>query len=643
MSRYSKEEEQRLQKLTKGFNEHPSISHTPESYIHELQDILNYHEWRYYVLSDPIIDDFRYDMLYKVLEKWEELHPKHVRSHSPTQRISSDLTDAFPKVKHLLPMLSLDNSYNMDDLNAFDLRLKRVLKLEEPLELPYAVEPKFDGGGIALVYENDMLFRAATRGNGNEGEEITQNAKVIRSIPLKAPFSKFGIRKAEVRGEVLIEKEIFKRLNTAREKAGLSSFANPRNAATGGLRMKDPKEVAQRGLTAFIYQIGYIENAEGEMPLSTLKSQFESLEILHELGFLIPKNEMELCRNISEVNDVAESWAAKREAYPYEIDGLVVKANSFEYQAQSGATAHHPRWAIAFKFKAKQAVTKLLDVEFQVGKIGSITPVAKLNPVQLAGVSVSSVSLHNEDFITQKDLRIGDDVLVERAGDVIPYIVKSISDVRNGKEQKVKFPSHCPSCQTKLNRTEGEAVWRCDNYFCQAQVVQRLIHHVSKDAMNIDGMGKAQIERFYKLGWIKNISDIYKLNYEEISKLEGFGAKSASNLEQAINFAKNNPIHRLIFGLSIHHVGIKVSKILASEIKEVHDLKNWTKEQLEEIDDIGPIVAQNVVEYFSKIENIELLSELKELGVNTFQLDSEKKKAPALREDHFIYRLAKRC
>ena len=599
-----------------------------EEQIDELRSLIEFHEWKYYIQNDPLISDFEYDQLYKKLEALEAEHPGLVKPTSPTQRVSSDLTSDFASVEHLSPMLSLGNSYNAEDLKDWDAQLKRLLNMEPEVDIAYTVEPKYDGGSIALVYEDNQLVRAATRGNGVMGEEITNNARVIKSVPLKAHFGKHNMYRIELRGEVLIRKDRFEKINQQREEEGLSLFANARNTATGGLRMKDPKEVAQRGLEAFIYTMGYISDADGNRMEDRLATHYESLELLDELGFKVPREEKKQCKNIQEAIDFCLQWEERREGYPYEIDGMVVKVDNRELQERAGYTAHHPRWAIAFKFKAKQATTKLLNVEYQVGKIGSITPVAKLEPVPLAGVTISSVSLHNEDFITSKDLRIGDTVLVERAGDVIPYIVKAQEDLRDGTEEPIKFPEFCPVNTSeepvRLIREEGEAAWRCPDCKCGLQNLQKIIFHVSKSAMDIDGLGKSIVERFQDLGWLRNIADVYRLDYDKMAELEGFGEKSAQNLEKAIEQAKNNPIHRLLHSLSIHHLGKKASKLIAAEIEHVLDLQEWTEEDFTHIKDIGPTVAQNVTAFFAEAKNIEMLKEMESLGVNMQQTEDDR-------------------
>jgi len=597
--------------------------------LEALRELVRYHEWRYYILNEPVISDTEYDQLYKKLEALEIAYPELVTQDSPTQRVSSDLTEEFTSAEHLVPMLSLENSYDADDLTEWDAQVKRMANLPPDVAIEYVVEPKFDGGSIALIYENDYLVRAATRGNGTLGEEITANARAIASIPLKAAFGREGITKAELRGEVLIRKDTFQKVNTEREAEGLTLFANPRNAATGGLRTKDPKDTAKRQMEGFVYQLGYAIDADNKTKIDAIRTHDAAIQLLDDLGFKVPRAgiERKVCKNIQEVIDFSQYWERQREEYPYEIDGMVIKVNDFRLQQEIGFTSHHPRWAIAFKFQAKQATSKLLTVEFQVGKVGSITPVAKIEPVPLAGVTVSSISLHNEDFIKSKDIRLGDVVLVERAGDVIPYIVKSLEELRDGTEQIIEFPSNCPVCATPLVKQEQEAAWRCLNYHCEAQVLQRMIHHLSKDAMDIEGFGKSIVERFYQLGWLRNLPDIYKLDYQAIATLEGFGGKSANNLKQAIEKAKQQPIQRFLYGLSIHHLGKKASRLLAAEIGHVLDLAKWTAEDFTHIKDIGPVVTENVITFFQQPENIQLLQEMEQLGVNLTQTEEDRPKA----------------
>lgn len=622
---YSPQEQKKIYDLSKQMLTATNISPLD---IDSLRSLLKFHEWKYYVQNQPVISDFEYDQLYKKLEAIEYAHPDLITLDSPTQRVASDLNQDFDPVAHTVPMLSLGNSYNADDLYDFDRQVKKLCGLDPEAPIEYCIEPKFDGGSIALVYEDDYLVRAATRGNGTMGEEMTPNAKAMPSIPLKAAFSKLGIYKAELRGEALIRKDNFDKANIERAKEGKVLFANPRNAATGGLRTKNPNETRKRGLEAFIFQLGYAVDGAGNDMLPNLGTHDKGIETLGDLGFKIPIQERKVVPNIQGAIDFCKEWEEKRDNYHYEIDGMVVKVNSLEIQDRCGFTSHHPRWAIAYKFKAKQATTKMINIEYQVGKVGSITPVAKLDPVHIAGVTVSSVSLHNEEFITSKDLRIGDTVVVERAGDVIPYIVKSLEELRDGSEERVKFPETCPINHTEtpvpLLKVETEAAWRCPNCVCGAQDLQRIIFHVSKVAMDIDGFGKSNVERFHEEGWLRDISDVYNLDYEKIAALEGFGSRSADKLEIAINKAKENPIRKLLHSLSVHHLGKKASQLIAQEINHVLDLQDWTEEKFTEIKDIGPVVAKNVIEYFSNPVNIRMLERLESYGVNLTQTEEDK-------------------
>ncbi|MGH1336687.1 MAG: NAD-dependent DNA ligase LigA [Aureispira sp.] len=605
---------------------------TATEQVAQLSKLLIYHEWRYYVLDDPILSDEEYDRLYKLLERVELAFPSLITPNSPTQRVGSDLTSDFETVQHLSPMLSLENSYNAEDLQDFHDRIKKLIGEENAdAQLSYCVEPKFDGGTLTLVYENDRLVRAATRGNGLQGDEITHNARAIRTIPLQANFSQYGIQRVELRGEALIRKDLFDKVNEQRQKQGKDLFANPRNAATGGLRLKDPKKVNERALDAFIYQMSFVANANGDNILGEFETHDQQVEILEKLGFKVPKKSIDrdVYSNIEDVAKHCQQWETDREKYAFEIDGLVIKVNELALQEICGYTSHHPRWAIAFKFKAKQATTKLVQVDYQVGRTGSVTPVARVEPVNLAGATISNVSLHNADFIAEKDIRVGDTVLVERAGDVIPYIVKSLADLRDGSEQEVVYPSNCPVCDSVLERPEGEAVWRCVNPNCRAQVVGRLTHFVSKDAMNIDGFGEAYVERFYKEGMLQSLADIYRLNYKTIAFFEGFGQRSVDKLAAAIEESKKNPAHRLLYSLGIRHIGRTNSKILVAEVEKLQDLANWDVEQLCALRDIGPIVAQQVVDLFQRPITIQLLDELEALGVNTSRLEEERKQEVA--------------
>lgn len=580
-----------------------------------LRAVLRFHEHRYYIQNDPLIADVEYDRLYKQLEAIEQEAPDLVTPDSPTQRVARGLTKEFPTVQHLVPMLSLDNSYNSEDLLDFDRKARELTGLEE---IEYCVEPKFDGASISLIYEDDRLVRGATRGDGVHGDDITPNIRQIRTIPLSARFSDYGLDTVEIRGEVLINKNNFKQFNEQLTAQGLAPLANPRNAAAGTLRIKDPLEVKRRNLEAFVYHVSYYTTNDG----SALQTHAQTLEMLWQLGFRSPDKEKKVLKGIQSVIDYCNDFEAHRDDLPYEIDGMVIKVNDFELQDRMGMTSHHPRWAMAYKFKARQATSKLLRVEYQVGRTGNIGPVAKIEPVGIGGVTVSSVSLFNEDVIREKDIRIGDSVLVERAGDVIPYIVKPLAELRNGDEQPIHFPKHCPSCGEPLYRSEDEAAWRCVNISCPAQVLERLMHFASKDAMDIRGLGAAIIEKFYTLGLLRSIPQIYQLDYEAIGAMEGFGKKSVENLKAAVGQSKKQPLHRLIYALGIRYVGETTAKTLAHAVDHLLDLQKFDEEALQNLEDVGPKVAGSVVQFFGNHENIELIQVLETLGL---QLTNEKK------------------
>lgn len=611
---YTKAEISSLLALTKSFIEHPQTIE-----INPLRKLLKFHEYQYYVLAQPLISDYEYDMLYQQLVQIEGASPHLIVSDSPTQRVGNSLNNSFETVAHLVPMLSLENSYNAEDLNDFDRKAREGALLDE---ITYCVEPKFDGASISLVYENDLLVRACTRGDGVAGEDITQNIKQIRSIPLSIPLSDYGIQQMEIRGEVIMSKQSFANFNEKLKANQMAVLANPRNAAAGSLRMKDPKEVAERNLDAFIYHISYYTLTPGTSTPPLLKTHSGSLELLWNMGFRSPQKEKKLISNIQGVINFCNDFEIERDTLPYEIDGLVIKVNDFGLQEKLGMTSHHPRWAIAYKFKARQATTILENVEFQVGRTGAVTPVAKLKAVAIGGVTVSSISMHNEEYIREKDLRLGDTVIIERAGDVIPQIVQSIPSLRNGGETIIQFPTTCPVCDYTLEKEETEAVWRCNNPVCSAQIVERMIHFVSKDAMDIKSFGDANIRKFYEMELLKNIPQIYDLNLEVIGKLEGFGKKSVNNLKTAIEASKTQPLYRLIYALGIRFVGETTAKTIASHIHHILDLENLTEEQLQSFEDVGVKVAKSIYQYFHDAKNIALIKELEALGLNMIQTNA---------------------
>ena len=599
----------------------PGFNNPVEETLYQLRKILRFHEYRYYVQNDPLVSDFEYDSLYKLLEKTEKENPSLITADSPTQRVGAGLVKDFPKVGHLVPMLSLENSYNAEDLLDWDRKV-RELSLLETVE--YCVEPKFDGASISLIYDNDMFVRAATRGDGVTGDEITTNTKQIKSVPLSATFSNYGIEQIEIRGEVLINKNNFKAYNQKLMEEGVPPLANPRNAAAGSLRIKDTAEVGRRNLEVFLYHVSYIVN--GQWPPMANQQQSTNngqptthsgmLEMLWQLGFRSPKKEMKVIKGINSVVAYINEFEILRDSLPYEIDGMVIKVNNLPLQEKLGMTSHHPRWAIAYKFKARQATSKLLGVGFQVGRTGAVTPVAKIEPVQVGGVTVSSISIHNEEYIKEKNLLLGDTILIERSGDVIPQIVKSFTELRKGNETGIQFPSHCPVCNHQLFKPEEEAVWRCININCEAQVVERIIHFVSKDAMDIKSFGDANVRKFYAEGLLKDIPGIYLLNFEAIGKMEGFGKKSIDNLQAAIEASKSQPLHRLIYALGIRYVGETTAKTLANAVQHILDFKNYSEGQLQQMEDVGIKVASSIYRFFHDEANLQMLEKLGQLGIS---------------------------
>ena len=614
------------------------------SAIEILRDILRWHEYRYYVQNDPLISDAEYDSLFKILQKFEKENPTIISPDSPTQRVGVGLANDFSKVEHLVPMLSLENSYNADDLIDWDRKARELSTLDT---IEYCVEPKFDGASISLIYENNLLTRSATRGDGTVGDEITLNTKQIKSVPLSAKFSSYGIEQIEIRGEVLINKKNFKSYNDKLMEEGLPPFANPRNAAAGSLRIKDPVVVSNRNLEVFLYHVSFTTNTEKSTSNQLLfenspliqqpKSHSEMLEMLWELGFRSPKNEMKVVKGINGVIKYIEEFEEKRDGLPYEIDGMVVKVNDLQLQERLGMTSHHPRWAIAFKFKARQGTSKLLSVEFQVGRTGAVTPVAKIEPVMLGGVTVSSISIHNEEYIKEKDLMLGDTILIERSGDVIPQIVKSFAELRTGNETNIQFPKNCPVCNHELFKPLEEAVWRCININCTAQVVERIIHFVSKDAMDIKNFGEANVRKFYDIGLLKYVPDIYRLDFEKIGQMEGFGKKSIDNLQTAIELSKSQPLHRLIFGLGIRYVGETTAKTLANSVNHLLDFNQFNEEQLIQLEDVGTKVAGSIHRFFKDEVNLLMLQELEGLGISLKNQKKQVAENDTLSGQTFLY------
>ncbi|MBE2977367.1 NAD-dependent DNA ligase LigA [Priestia megaterium] len=573
---------------------------TAKSRVQELRDLLNQYGYEYYVLDQPSVPDAEYDKLMNELIEIEESFPELKTADSPTQRIGGQVLDAFEKVQHQTSMLSLGNAFNEEDLRDFDRRVRQAVGDE----FSYVCELKIDGLAVSLRYKDGYLVLGATRGDGTTGENITENLKTIRSIPLriKEPLS------MEVRGEAFMPRKSFEALNEAKMERDEVPFANPRNAAAGSLRQLDPKIAAKRNLDIFVYAM----TDTGELEID---SHSESLNLLDELGFKTNR-ERQTCETIDDVIAYIESWQTQRPELSYDIDGIVVKVDSFDQQAELGTTAKSPRWAIAYKFPAEEVVTKLVNIELTVGRTGVITPTAILEPVQVAGTTVQRASLHNEDLIREKDIRIGDYVVVKKAGDIIPEVVNVIEEKRTGEEQDFTMPTHCPECESELVRLEGEVALRCINPSCPAQIREGLIHFVSRNAMNIDGLGEKVISQLFREQLIKDVADIYTLTKQQLSELERMGEKSADNLIAAIEASKENSLERLLFGLGIRHVGAKAAKTLAQHFETIDKLTKATYDELVAINEIGAKMADAIVAYFTQEEVQELIHELKEYGVN---------------------------
>ncbi|WP_072725018.1 NAD-dependent DNA ligase LigA [Tepidibacter thalassicus] len=575
--------------------------------IDELTEIINYHNHKYYVEDDPEISDYEYDMLMKELIELEEKYPDYKKEDSPTQRVGGKALEKFNQVAHKVPMLSLSNAFSEGDLIDFDRRIKSVIT--ENIE--YVVEFKIDGLSVKLTYENGIFKLGATRGDGQVGEDVTLNLKTIKSIPIKL---KENIN-VEVRGEVFIAKDKFEQLNAYQEEKGLSLFANPRNAAAGSLRQLDPKITAKRPLDIFVFNLEWIQGIE-------FKSHSESLEYLKSMGFKISPN-YKVCKNIDEVIDYIKYWQDNRENLKFDIDGIVVKVNDLEQRRKLGSTAKSPRWAIAYKFPAERKKTKLLDIIVQVGRTGTLTPTAVLTPVKIAGSTVSRATLHNEDYIKQKDIKIGDMVIIQKAGDIIPEVVEVVFDERDGSEIEFNMPSKCPECGEKTVRIKGEAATKCSNISCPAQIRRGIIHFVSRDAMNIEGLGESIVTLLLKENLINDVADIYYIKKEDLIPLERMGEKSAQNLINSIEKSKNNDLSRLIFGLGIKYIGNKGAKILANHFKDIYELMNAKEEDLVKLEEFGSVMAQSVVQFFENEKNIKVIEKLKNAGVNLKSLKRE--------------------
>ncbi len=590
---------------------------SPEKKIEELRELIRSHDYKYYVLAEPSISDNEYDMLMKELEKLENENPELITPDSPTQRVGKDLTKEFKPVTHQVPMLSLANTYNEEELFDFDRRVREALPSGEKVE--YVVEMKIDGASVSLNYVDGYLRTAATRGDGTVGEEITTNVKTIRSVPLKLEIPKsipYKLDNIEVRGEVFMKIEDFLNLNKEREASGEKLFANPRNSSAGTLKMQDPQIVAKRPLNIFVYTL-LSRNEE-------FKSQYENLQILQKLGFNV-NPEHKLCKNIQEVLDECHKLEERRNSLPYEIDGAVIKVNSLKQQKILGSIAKSPRWAVAFKFKAKQAFTFVKKISWQVGRTGAITPVAELEPVFLAGSTISRATLHNFDEITRKDIREGDKVVIEKGGDVIPKVVSVVVSERGKNIKPTKPPEKCPVCKTPLFKPEGEVAYYCQNTECPAQVKGRIEHFASRAAMDIEGLGEALIDLFVDKGFLKSYDDIYDLKdkREELIAIERLGEKSVDNLLAAIEDSKKQPFAKVLFAIGIRYVGAGAAKKLADHFGSIDKLMSAKEEDISEIHEIGESISKSVRGFFSNKTNLKIIEKLKKHGLN---FTSEKKK-----------------
>ncbi len=567
--------------------------------IKKLRDEINHHNYKYYVKNNPVISDFEFDQLLKKLESLEEKYPELVTLDSPTQRVGGEPLDGFTTVEHKVAMLSLANTYTYDELREFDERVKKNVG-----DVEYVVEPKIDGAGVALLYENGIFVRGATRGDGIQGDDITSNLKTIHSIPLRLRGTK--VKNVEVRGEVYFPSKEFERYNKEQVKKGEAVFANPRNAAAGSLRQLDSRIAASRPLNIFIYFISFSDK--------DYVTHEKAIAVLKEAGFRVNP----LTKKVKDIEGAikyCQKLEEKRETLDYEIDGAVIKVNLFSKQKQLGETSKHPRWAISYKFAAKQVTTRLNDIAIQVGRTGTLTPVAILEPVQVAGVTVSRATLHNFDELRRKDVRIGDTVLIERSGDVIPQVVKAIIEKRSGSEKSKRIPKKCPICGSEIVHTEGEVAVRCKNRMCPARLKWRIKYFASRDAMDIDHLGGSTVDKLIEKGFVDSIADLYSLTLEDILTLEGFKEKSAQNLLDSIEKSKSQSLSRLIYGLGIRHVGKYAAQLLAAKYPSLDLLSKADIEELKDIYGLGEKTVEAVCTFFATEENRELIDKLREVGV----------------------------
>jgi len=578
------------------------MSNAAKKEIESLRRDIARHDHLYYVKDTPEISDREYDLLMSRLKDLEALNPDLVTPDSPTQRVGGRASEKFDPVKHSVPMLSLDNTYNVEEIEAFH---QRVLKTIGGEDVEYVVELKIDGLGVTLTYKNGMFVQGATRGDGKTGEDITANLKTIKSIPLTLPED--APRLLEVRGEVYMDRKGFEALNARRENEGDTPFANPRNAAAGSLRLLDPGITAERPLNIWVYNVGKIEGPEFD-------SQDSMLKTLSSLGFRV-NPATQVCKNFDAVLKLIEKWQNERGSLDYDVDGLVVKVNSLAAQKKMGSTHKHPRWAVSYKYEAEEAQTVVEDIVVQVGRTGAITPVAELTPVFLSGSTVKRATLHNEDEITKLDVRVGDDVVIIKAGEIIPKVVRVVTLNNKKRGPKYKWPKTCPECETPIHREEGEAAWRCVNASCPAQIKNRLLHFSSRDAMDIDHLGTAIVEQLVDSGRVQTFSDLYTLKLDEVKELERMAEKSGQNLLDAITKSKEAGLARLVHALGIRFVGQRVAQVLAQTFHSMDAIQNAGFEELETVDEIGPKIAQSLRDFFDENVNVKEIEKLKKHGL----------------------------
>ena len=576
--------------------------------VESLRKDIRHNDHLYYGLDQPSISDREYDRLLQSLKDLEEKYPELVTPDSPTQRVGGKVAQKAKSIKHKAPMLSLDNTYNLEEFKDFHKRVVKGLGNDiSENEIEYVVELKIDGLGVTLSYENGLFVQGTTRGDGKMGEDITQNLKTIRSIPLRIPTEKEKFNFLEVRGEVYMENDAFIKFNESRIANDETPFVNPRNAAAGSVRLLDPAETALRPLNIFVYSVGY-------MDMNPFKSHYETLQKLGALG-LRTNPTTTLCKNFDETLGLIDTWREKKQSLPYDADGLVIKVNELKYQKRLGSTNKFPRWAVAFKYEAEQAATRIIDIVCQVGRTGSITPVANLEPVFLSGSTVSRATLHNEDEIKRKDIREGDDVIIEKAGDIIPKVVEVVKSAGKKRNAPFKMPTVCPACSEPLHREEGEVAWRCINTVCDAQLKERLKFFASRNAMDIDHLGSAIIDQLVDSGRVKIYSDLYTLKKEELASMERMAEKSAQNLVDAIEKSKTAGLARLLHGLGIRHVGQRAASLLAQTFGTMDKLRSAQNEEVESILEIGDKIADSLQEYFSRPVIQDELERLKQYGV----------------------------